>query len=234
MDTTSKPRYLVYGFKINNAYIIGAGIYMKTLIGRKIGMTQLLDEAGIAVPVTLLQAGPCTVTQVKSVDSDGYNAVQLGFESADKPSKPVAGHAKKAKAATTPKVIREFRVESDDVSATELGSVFDVTVFEAGDMVQVTGISKGKGFAGTVKRHNFNTSARTHGGNGVVRRGGSIGSMYPQKVFRGKKMAGHMGSEQVSTKNLPVAIVDLENNVIGIRGAVPGPRHAIVTIKGVK
>lgn len=202
---------------------------MKTLLGTKLGMTQILGEDGRAVPVTLIQAGPVTVTQVKTVEKDGYNAVQVAYGEGKNLSKAVAGHVKSAK--VTPKHIREFRVVSlpDDV---QVGSTFDVSAFALGEHVDATGTSKGKGFAGTVKRHNFNTSKKTHGGNGNVRKPGSIGSMYPQKVFKGKRMAGQMGAERVTVKNLEVAYVDPATNLIGLKGAVPGPRRGLVILGG--
>mgnify|MGYP003588816367 FL=1 len=201
---------------------------MKTLLGTKLGMTQLLAEDGRAVPVTLIQAGPVTVTQVKTVETDGYNAVQVAYGAGKNLSKAVAGHVKPAK--VTPKYLREIRV--DELPEVKVGDEFDVSVFAVGDMVDATGISKGKGFAGTVKRHNFNTSKKTHGGNGDVRKPGSIGSMYPQKVFKGKRMAGRMGAERVTVKNLEVAYVDPETNLIGVKGAVPGPRKGLVILGG--
>ena len=201
---------------------------MKTLLGTKLGMTQLLAEDGRAVPVTLIQAGPVTVTQVKTVDIDGYNAVQVAYGEGKNLSKAVAGHVKSAK--VTPKFLREVRV--DEPVEAKVGDSFDVSVFAIGDTVDATGISKGKGFAGTVKRHNFNTSKKTHGGNGNVRKPGSIGSMYPQKVFKGKKMSGRMGAEQVTVKNLEIAYVDPETNLIGVRGAVPGPRKGLIILGG--
>jgi large subunit ribosomal protein L3 len=191
-------------------------------------MTQLLADDGRAVPVTLIQAGPVTVTQVKTVETDGYNAVQIAYGEGKNLSKAVAGHVKSAK--VTPKHIREVRV--DEPVEAKVGDSFDVSVFAIGDMVDATGISKGKGFAGTVKRHNFNTSKKTHGGNGNVRKPGSIGSMYPQKVFKGKKMAGRMGAERVTVKNLEIAYVDPETNLIGVRGAVPGPRKGLIVLGG--
>ena len=202
---------------------------MKALLGTKIGMTQILSEDGTATPVTLIQAGPVTVTQVKSLEKDGYNAVQVAFGSGKNLSKAVAGHVKASK--TSPKYIREFRVEelTDELS---VGNVIDVSAFALGDHVSATGTSKGKGFAGTVKRHNFNTSKKTHGGNGNVRKPGSIGSMYPQKVFKGKRMAGRMGGERVTVKNLEVAYLDAENNLIGLKGAVPGPRKSLIIVNG--
>ena len=202
---------------------------MKALLGTKIGMTQILSEDGTATPVTLIQAGPVTVTQVKSLEKDGYNAVQVAFGSGKNLSKAVAGHVKSSN--ISPKSIREFRVEelTDDLA---IGSTIDVSAFALGDVVDATGTSKGKGFAGTVKRHNFNTSKSTHGGNGNVRKPGSIGSMYPQKVFKGKRMAGRMGGERVTVKNLEVAYLDAENNLIGLKGAVPGPRKSLIIIGG--
>lgn len=202
---------------------------MKALLGTKIGMTQIISESGEAVPVTLIQAGPLTVTQVKSVETDGYNAVQVAYGAGKNLSKAVAGHTKTA--GVTPKHIREFRV--DELPADlKVGDTIDVTKFELGEHVDATGTSKGKGFAGTVKRHNFNTSKSTHGGNGYVRKPGSIGSMYPQKVFKGKRMAGRMGAERVTVKNLQVAYIDVESNLIGLKGAVPGPKRGLIIIGG--
>jgi len=202
---------------------------MKALLGTKIGMTQIISEDGRAVPVTLIKAGPVTVTQVKTVETDGYNAVQVGFEEGKNLSKAVAGHLKAAD--VTPKYIREFRVE-DTTEELTVGSTIDVTAFELGDVVDATGISKGKGFAGTIKRHNFERHKKTHGGKGNTRKPGSIGSMYPQKVFKGKRMAGRMGHEQVTVKNLVVSYIDVENNLIGLRGAVPGPKKGLIVIGG--
>jgi len=202
---------------------------MKALLGTKIGMTQIIGKDGVAVPVTLIQAGPVTVTQVKTVETDGYNAVQVAYGEGKNLSKAVAGHVKPAQ--VSPKYLREFRVD-ELPEGLKVGDKIDVSQFELGDVVDVTGTSKGKGFAGTVKRHNFNTSKKTHGGNGYVRRPGSIGSMYPQKVFKGKRMAGRMGAERVTVKNLTVAYVDPTNNLIGFKGAVPGPNKGLVIIGG--
>jgi large subunit ribosomal protein L3 len=202
---------------------------MKALLGTKLGMTQLLQEDGVTIPVTLIQAGPCTVTQVKSVDTDGYSAVQIGFGQGKNLSNATKGHVAASKA--TPKHLREVRVE-DLSEELAVGKTFDVTVFEVGDHVSVTGTSKGKGFAGNIKRHNFNGGPKTHGANAYSRRPGSIGSMYPQKVFKGKRMAGRMGAEQVTVKNLAVALVDVERGLIGLKGAVPGPRRGLVMIGG--
>jgi large subunit ribosomal protein L3 len=202
---------------------------MKALITRKVGMTSIIADDGVMTPVTLLSASPNVVTQVKSVDSDGYQALQLGFETAKKLGKAQAGHFAKSKAA--PKVVKEIRL--DEAPELELGAEVKADVFEVGDIVHVTGTSKGKGFAGGIKRHNFHRGRKTHGGRSY-RRPGSIGSMYPQKIFKGKRMAGHMGNEQVTTRNLRVALVDTELNVIGVVGAVPGPRKSIVVVKGAK
>lgn len=201
---------------------------MKTLLGTKIGMTQIIGEDGAAIPVTLVKAGPVTVTQVKSVEKDGYNAVQMGYGEGKNLSNAVSGHVKAAK--VTPKVIREVRV--DELGEYKVGDVFDVTVFSVGDVVDVTGTSKGKGFAGTIKRHNFHRQRKTHGGKGNTRKVGSIGSMYPQKIFKGKTMAGRMGHEQVTVKNLLVAYVDADMGLIGLKGAVPGPRKGVVRVAG--
>ncbi|OYX43098.1 50S ribosomal protein L3 [Candidatus Saccharibacteria bacterium 32-49-12] len=202
---------------------------MKALLGTKIGMTQIISEDGKAVPVTLIQAGPVTVTQVKSVDTDGYNAVQVGFDEGKNLSKAVAGHVKSSK--VTPKHIREFRVEELPAEL-GVGQTIDVSAFAIGDIVDATGTSKGKGFAGNIKRHNFDRHKKTHGGKGNTRKPGSIGSMYPQKVFKGKRMAGRMGHEQVTVKNLVVSYIDSDNNLIGLRGAVPGPKKGLVVIGG--
>ena len=204
---------------------------MKAILGTKIGMTQILQEDGVLIPVTLVQAGPCTITQIKTTETDGYSAVQVALDGGKNTSKSVKGHVAKANKELMPRIIKEFRVEEISEEQT-VGSSFDVSVFEVGDKVKVTGTSKGKGFAGTVKRHNFATSASTHGGNGMVRRPGSIGSMYPQKVFKGKRMAGQMGAEQVTVSGLKVAYIDLENNLIGFKGAIPGPKKSLVTVVG--
>ncbi len=204
---------------------------MKALLGTKIGMTQIISDNGDTIPVTLVKAGPVTVTQVKTVDTDGYTAVQVAFGEGKNLSKAVAAHA--AKADVKPKTIKEVRL--DELPAdVKVGTKFDVSEFEVGDMVDVTGNSKGKGFAGTIKRHNFHRQPKSHGGKGDTRKLGSIGSMYPQKIFKGKKMPGRMGNEQVTVKNLVIALVNKEDNLIAIKGAVPGPKRGLVMIKGVK
>jgi len=207
---------------------------MKALITRKVGMTSTIAEDGAVQAVTLLSASPCVITQVKTQDPDGYTAVQIGFEEAKKHnvSKPQEGHFKKAGITIMPKIVREFRVDeiTEDL---KVGEHINPEVFSIGDEIDVTGTSKGKGWAGTIKRHNFHRGRKTHGGRSY-RRPGSIGSMYPQKIFKGKKMAGQMGHEQVTVKRLKVAFVDTDLGVIGVTGAVPGPKKGIVIIKEAK
>lgn len=203
---------------------------MKALLTRKIGMTSVLNEKGAMLAVTLLSAEPNVITQIKDQDNDGYMALQIGMGTSKKPSKPQTGHFKNA--GISPKVVREVRV-SELSEEMQVGEKLNADLFSAGDKVSVTSISKGKGWAGTIKRHNFHRGRKTHGGQSY-RRPGSIGSMYPQRIFPGKKMAGQMGAEQVTTKNLKVAFVDTELNVIGVNGAVPGPKKSIVLIRGEK
>lgn len=203
---------------------------MKALITRKVGMTSAIADDGSVTAITLLSASPSVITQLKTEETDGYTAVQLGFEEGKNINKAQQGHFKAA--GITPKVVREMRVDelSEDLT---VGASLNAEVFSVGDTVDVTGTSKGKGWAGTIKRHNFHRGRKTHGGRSY-RRVGSIGSMYPQKIFKGKKMAGQMGDEQVTVKNLKVALVDTEHNIIGVTGAVPGPRKGIVIIKEAK
>jgi large subunit ribosomal protein L3 len=203
---------------------------VKALITRKVGMTSTIAEDGVLQAVTLLSVGEHTVTHHKTIEKDGYTAVQVGAEVAKKLTKSSTGHVKASKA--MPKIIRECRVDEipEDLS---VGEKINADVFSVGDVVAVTGTSKGKGWAGTIKRHNFHRGRKTHGGRSY-RRPGSIGSMYPQHIFKGKKMAGQMGAEQVTVRNLKVALVDTELNVIGVTGAVPGPRKSIVIVKGEK
>ena len=204
---------------------------MQVILGTKIGMTQIIGEDGVVTPVTILQAGPATVTQIKTVETDGYNAVQVGYGLGKNLSKSVAGHVKKAGENISPKILKEFRVDAIP-EGLKLGDTFTVESFKLGDKVAVTGTSKGKGFAGTVKRHNFNESRNTHGFKGNIRRVGSIGSMYPQKVFKGRKMPGRMGHDTVTVKNLTVAYIDTDKNLLGLKGAVPGPRKGIISVEG--
>ena len=202
---------------------------MKALIARKVGMTSTISENGVVSPVTLLSVHDNTVTQIKSINVDGYSAIQIGTETNKKPNKPQVNQFKTSK--VSPKVVREFRVDSSDELS--VGDTLSFDTFEVGDVVDVTGTSKGKGFAGTIKRHNFHRGRKTHGGRSY-RRVGSIGSMFPQKVFKGKKMAGRMGHDRVTIKNLKVSVIDKDLGVIGISGAVPGPNKSVVIVRGVK
>ena len=203
---------------------------MKALITRKVGMTSTINEDGTVQAITLLSVGEHTVVGHKTAEKDGYTAVQVGAEKAKRLSKSVAGHVKNAK--VMPKLIREFRIDEigEDLS---VGSKISADVFSVGDTVHVTGLTKGKGWAGTIRRHNFHRGRKTHGGQSY-RRPGSIGSMYPQHIFKGTKMAGQLGHEQITVRNLKVALVDTELNVIGVTGAVPGPKKAVIIVKGAK
>jgi large subunit ribosomal protein L3 len=203
----------------------------KAIIGRKVGMTQIFDEAGRMIPVTVIEAGPCVVTQKKEPEKDGYVSLQLGFgDVAEKKlSKPERGHL--SKAGVSPKaVLREFQF--DDCSKYGVGDVIAADLFAEGDRVDVTGVSKGKGYAGVIKRHGAHRGPETHGGGPVHRHQGSMAANSdPSRVFPGKMMPGHMGAEQVTVQNLDVVKVTPEDNMIAVRGAIPGPRGGIVTIK---
>jgi large subunit ribosomal protein L3 len=206
---------------------------LKALITRKIGMTSVIGDDGALSAVTLLSATPNVITQIKDDETDGYQAVQVGFEDLkkEKVGKTLAGHLKAS--GSNPKIIREFRVNGELAENIKIGEKLSADLFEVGDLVDVTGITKGKGFAGTIKRHNFKRGRKTHGGRSY-RRPGSIGSMYPQHIFKGKKMAGQMGHDQVTTRKLRVAMVDNDQNLIGVVGSVPGPRKGIVLLKEAK
>ena len=202
----------------------------KGIIGRKVGMTQIFDEKGNVIPVTVIEAGPCTVAQVKTVETDGYDAVQLGFgEIKDKHiNKPEKGHFTKA-GLEAKKHLREFRLES--VEGVKVGDEVKADVFEAGEKVDVQGISKGKGFQGVIKRHGQHRGPMGHGSM-YHRRPGSMGSTStPGRVFKGKKLPGHMGRVTITIQNLDVVKVDLDKNVILVKGSVPGPKGAILKIK---
>ncbi len=203
----------------------------KGLIGKKIGMTQIFDEHGVMIPVTVIEAGPCVVVQKKTLENDGYSAVQIGYGDlkASKVKKPMKGHFAKAGDVAPKKVLKEFKLaEPDSVS---VGDILKVDLFAAGEVVDVAGTSKGKGTAGTIKRWNFSRLKESHGTGPVARHGGSLGANSdPSRVFKGKKMAGHLGSERVTVQNLTVVKVDGENNLIAIKGSVPGPKGGIVVI----
>lgn len=202
----------------------------KCIIGKKVGMTQLFDEKGNVVPVTVVEAGPCVVVQKKTAENDGYEAVQLGFGNvSDKRiNKPLKGHFAKADVAPK-KNLREFRLA--DQSAVNVGDIIKADTFAAGDRVDVCGTSKGKGYAGTIKRYNFHSLKDTHGTGPVHRHIGSMGACStPSRVMKGKKLPGHMGVERVTVQNLDVVKVDAENNLIALKGAIPGPKGGIVYI----
>jgi len=202
----------------------------KALIARKIGMTQVFVENGSLVPVTVLEAGPCTVTQVKTVENDGYSAVQVGFSDnkAKLTTKPLQGHFDKA-GVSFKRFLKEFRF--DNSSEFVVGQEITASIFVAGDKIDVSGISKGKGYQGAIKRHNQSRGPMSHGSK-FHRSAGSMGSSsYPSKIFKGKKLAGHMGSEAVTVQNLEIVRVDAENNLILVKGAVPGPKKSIVTVR---
>ena len=203
---------------------------MKNIIGRKIGMTQIFGENGILTGVTVVQAGPMVVVQKKTIEKDGYNAVQVGFGEIKekKVNKPSKGHFEKAEVEAK-KYLQEFRVENPDEF--QIGQEINVSVFEAGDKIDITGTSKGKGTAGVIKRHNFSRGRETHGSKFHRMPGGMSAGTYPGRVFKGHRMAGRMGNERVTVQNLEIVRVDVENNLLLIKGAVPGPKKGLVTIK---
>lgn len=198
---------------------------MKAILAKKIGMTNYFNDKGEMVPVTLVEAGPCVITQIRTKDKDGYEAVQIGFGEKKKISKALAGHLGKAKS-------RHLKEVEMDVTDVKVGGTFQCDVFEEGDLIQVTGLSKGKGFAGAIKRHNFHRGPMTHGSR-HHRKPGSIGAMYPQHVFKGRKLPGQMGHAKVSVKNLRIEKVDVEKNILAVKGAIPGPRKSVILIKSV-
>jgi large subunit ribosomal protein L3 len=203
---------------------------LKGLIGKKIGMTQIFDENGAAVPITLIEAGPCYVTQVRTPQNEAYSAVQLGFGET-KPSRLTGGQLGHLNNSGTPplRYLREFRVKNHDL---KLGDKVTVDIFEVGDHVDVVGTSKGKGFAGAVKRYGFRGGPKTHGQSDRQRAVGSIGATSGTgRVFKGKRMPGRMGNARVTAQNLSVALVDADRNLIGIKGSVPGAKGGLVMIK---
>ncbi|MBN1566134.1 MAG: 50S ribosomal protein L3 [Anaerolineae bacterium] len=210
---------------------------MKGIIGKKVGMTQIFDENGQVIPVTVIQAGPCYVTQIRTEDKEGYTAVQLGFEELSpkrngnsRLTKPKRGHLQRGTLDMPDlRYLREFRVKAIDV---EEGQVLKADIFQEGDRVDVVGTSKGRGFAGTVKRHNFNRGPKTHGQSDRERAPGSIGATStPGRVFKGMRMAGRMGGDRVTVQNLEVVVVDADKNLLAVRGSVPGAKGGILLIK---
>ena len=206
----------------------------KGLIGKKIGMTQIFEEKGNVIPVTVIEAGPCAVVQKKTAENDGYKAVQVGFgdQKVQRVNKPMQGHFAKGNVAPK-KVLKEFRL--DDIDSLNVGDIIKADVFEVGEKIDVIGTSKGKGTAGAIKRWNFSRLKESHGTGPVARHAGSLGACSdPSRVYKGKKLAGHLGAERVTVQNLTVAKVDVENNLIAIKGAVPGPKGGIVVIADAK
>lgn len=198
---------------------------MKFILGKKIEMTQRFKEDGIVVPVTVVEAGPCIITQIKNAEKEGYNSVQIGFGEKKKLNKSITGHLKGLK---NSRYLKEFRV--DEINKMEKGKQITVSAFTVGDKLDVIGTSKGKGFQGVVKRHGFKGSKATHGNKDQLRMPGSIGATDAARVFKGKRMGGHMGDERVTVKNLEVIEVDKENNYLYIKGAVPGARNGLLMI----
>lgn len=203
----------------------------KGIIGKKIGMTQIFDqEAGKVIPVTVVEAGPCVVVQKKTVENDGYAALQIGFDDvkAQRINKPMKGHFDKSEVGYK-RVLKEFRL--DDCDALNVGDLLKADTFAVGDIVDVSGTSKGKGFTGAIKRHNQHRLKETHGTGPVHRQAGSMGACSsPSRIYKGKGMAGHMGAEKVTVQNLEVVKIDVENNLIALKGAIPGPKGGVVCI----
>ena len=202
----------------------------KAIIGKKIGMTQIFDEKGNVVPVTVVEAGPCTVVMKKTIENDGYEAVQLGFGDVkvQRVNKPMMGQFKKADVAPK-KTLKEFKI---DIASVNVGDTIKADIFAVGEKVDVVGTSKGKGTAGAIKRWNFSRLKESHGTGPVARHAGSLGACSdPSRVFKGKKLAGHLGCERVTIQNLDVVKVDAENNLLAIKGAIPGPNGGIVVVK---
>ena len=203
----------------------------KALIGKKIGMTQIFDEAtNKVIPLTVVEVGPCVVVQKKTVENDGYSAVQLGFGDLREKlaNKPIKGHFAKADVAVK-RTLKEFRL--DNAEEIEVGTILKADTFEVGDIVDVSGTSKGKGYQGTIKKNNNSRIKETHGSGPVHRHAGSMGACSsPSRIFKGKKLPGHMGAEKVTVQNLEVVKVDAENNLIAVKGAIPGPKNGIITI----
>ena len=203
----------------------------KGIIGKKMGMTQIFDEKGNVIPVTVVEAGPCNVVMKKTIENDGYEAVQLGFGDVkvQRVNKPMMGHFKKADVAPK-KTLKEFKL--DDMASVNVGDTIKADIFAVGDKVDVAGTSKGKGTAGSIKRWNFSRLKESHGTGPVARHAGSLGACSdPSRVYKGKKLAGHLGCEKVTIQNLAVAKIDVENNLIAIKGAIPGPKGGIVVIR---
>ncbi|MDP2934242.1 MAG: 50S ribosomal protein L3 [bacterium] len=200
---------------------------MKFILGKKLGMSQIFDQEGNVVPVTVIEAGPCFVTQIKTQEKDNYKSIQIGFENLKEKK------TKKAQKSKPFKCIREFKLGEKDFTELKNGDKIDVSIFSQGEKIIISGISKGRGFQGVVKRHHFKGGPASHGHRHVLRRPGSIGMSFPERVAKGKKMPGHTGMERVTIKNLKVAAVDIDNNLLAIKGAVPGPKGRLLEIKSI-
>jgi len=200
---------------------------MKFILGKKLGMSQIFDKQGNAVPITVIEAGPCFVTQIREKDKNGYRAVQIGFNNLKQ------NKIKRPQKDKPFKHIKEFRLVNDDKSDFKTGDKIDVSVFSEGDRIKVSAISRGKGFQGVVKRHGFSGGPASHGHRHVLRRPGSIGSSFPERVIKGKKMPGRAGAKRVTIKNLKIALVDSKNNLLAVSGTVPGPSGSLVEIKSI-
>jgi large subunit ribosomal protein L3 len=200
---------------------------MKFILGKKLGMSQIFGKEGNAVPVTVIEAGPCFVTQIREIGKDGYRAVQIGFEDLRQ------GKIKRPQKGKPFKHIKEFRLEKDDKCEFKKGDKIDVSIFSEGDKIKISGISKGRGFQGVVKRHKFSGGPASHGHRHVLRRPGSIGTSFPERVIKGKKMPGQTGIERVTIKNLKIVLIDAKNNLLAISGAIPGPNNSLVEIKSI-
>jgi large subunit ribosomal protein L3 len=202
---------------------------MKFILGKKLEMSQIFDEKGNVVPVTLVEAGPCFVAQIKEKDKDGYSAVQITFAKIKHINKSLIGHLKKANIENV-RWLREFR---DENPAVKIGDEIKADVFQEGDAVRVSGLTIGRGFSGVVKRHNFGGGPKTHGQKHSLRKPGSIGATFPERVPKGRRMAGHYGDERVTLRNLKIVKVDAENNMLAIKGAVPGKRGGLLEIQSI-
>ncbi|MFH0852400.1 MAG: 50S ribosomal protein L3 [bacterium] len=203
---------------------------MKFILAKKLEMSQIFDGEGNVVPVTLVQAGPCFVTQIKNEEKDKYSSVQIGFDEAKRINKPRAGHLKKTNISKNLKFLKEFRVEKPEL---ELGAEIKADIFKEGDAIKVSGLTIGRGFQGVVKRHGFKGGPKSHGQKHSLRRPGSIGSTFPERVPKGRRMAGRMGGERVTVRGLKIVKVDAENNIIAIKGAVPGKRGTLLEISSI-
>ncbi len=201
---------------------------VKFILGEKVGMGEVFDEKGAITPVTLIKAGPCKVTQIKTKEKDGYSAIQVGFGEAKKLKKP---QEKQLKKVGKLKNLREVRISEEEEKKFKVGDEIKIDIFKEGDRVAVSGLSKGKGFAGVVKRHGFKGGPATHGHRHALKKSGSIGSAFPERVFKGKKMPGRMGAKRVTVKNLKVMQIDKDKNILAIRGAIPGRKGTLLEIK---